>query len=103
LLAKVQTETVPILLAAIKNFGIFESKKMKFILLRFARTQIDSKEGKMANILTNDVQTYIRELISMGFGSINKEEEAHSENRKSIDSDHPKQQKQTAVFSQKIK
>jgi len=57
----------------------------------------------MANILTNDVQTYIRELISMGFGSINKEEEAHSENRKSIDSDHPKQQKQTAVFSQKIK
>jgi hypothetical protein len=57
----------------------------------------------MSSILTNDFQTYVRELISKEFGSVNKEEKAHSENRKSINSDHPKQQKQTTVFGQKIK
>jgi hypothetical protein len=61
------------------------------------------KEKKMTNFLTNDVQTYVRELISNEFDSGNKEEKAHSENRKSINSEHQKQQKQTAVFSQKLK
>jgi hypothetical protein len=61
------------------------------------------KEGKMTNILTYDVQTYVRELISKEFGSANNEEKAHSENRKLINSEHQKQQKQTAVFGQKIK
>jgi hypothetical protein len=103
-LAKVLAETVPIFLTAINNFGIIESiKKGNLYTFDLQGPKLIPKEGKMTNILTNDVQTYIRELISMGFGSINKEEEAHSENRKSIDSDHPKQQKQTAVFSQKIK
>ena len=40
----------------------------------------------MINILTNDVHTYVRELISKDFGSIDREEKAHSENRKSINS-----------------
>jgi hypothetical protein len=57
----------------------------------------------MANVLTNDVQTYIRELISKGFGPGSKQAEAHAENRKLISSDHQKQPKQTAVFGQKIK
>jgi hypothetical protein len=56
----------------------------------------------MTNILTNDVQTYVRELISNEFDSGNKEEKAHSEDRKLISSEHLKQQKQTAVFGQKI-
>jgi hypothetical protein len=56
------------------------------------------KEGKMTNILTYDVQTYVRELISKKFGSVNKEEKANSENRISINREHQKQQKQTAVF-----
>jgi hypothetical protein len=34
------------------------------------------KEGKMINILTNDVHNYVRELISKEFGSGNKEEKA---------------------------
>ena len=46
-LAKVLTETVPILLTAINNFGIIESiKKMKFLQIRFASAQIDSKGGE---------------------------------------------------------
>jgi hypothetical protein len=60
-------------------------------------------EGKMISILTNDVQTYVRELISKEFGSVNKEEEGHSENRKLINSEYQKQQIQTAVFGQKMK
>jgi hypothetical protein len=61
------------------------------------------REEKMTSILTNDVQTYVRELISKEFGSVKKEETAHSENRKLINSEHQKQQKQTAVFGQRIK
>ncbi len=57
----------------------------------------------MTNILTNDVQTYVRELISKEFGSVNNEEKANSENRRSINSEHQKQPQQTAVFGQKIK
>ena len=57
----------------------------------------------MTNILTNDVQTYVREMISKEFGSDNKEEKAKSENRKLINSENQKQQKQTAVFGQNKK
>ena len=57
----------------------------------------------MTNILINDVQTYVRELITMAFGSDNKEGKAHSENRKILNSEDQKQQRQTAVFGQKIK
>ena len=57
----------------------------------------------MTSILTSDVQTYVRDLISMEFRSVSKEEKANSENRISINSEHQKQQKQTAVFCQKIK
>ena len=57
----------------------------------------------MISISTNDVQTYVRELISKEFGSVNKEEEAYSENRKLVNSEYQKQQKQTAVFGQKMK
>jgi hypothetical protein len=57
----------------------------------------------MANILTNDVHTYVRELILKEFGSVDREGKAHSENRKSINSEHLQRQKQTAVFGQKIK
>jgi hypothetical protein len=57
----------------------------------------------MTNILANDVQTYVRELISKEFGSVKKEEKTHSENRKFINSEHQKQQNQTAVFGQQIK
>jgi len=56
----------------------------------------------MTNILTSDVQTYVRELISKEFGSVNNEDNAHSENRKSINREHQKQQNQTAAFGQKI-
>ena len=44
----------------------------------------------MTNILTTDVQTYVRELISKEFGSAKNEEKAHSENRKSINNEHQK-------------
>lgn len=44
------------------------------------------KEGKKINILTNDVHTYVRELISKEFESVKKEERAHSDNRKLINS-----------------
>jgi len=57
----------------------------------------------MTNILTNDVQTYVRELISREFGSVNNEDNAHSENRKLINREHQKQPQQSAVFGQKIK
>jgi len=57
----------------------------------------------MANILTNDVQTYVRELISKEFGSVDKEEKYHSENLKLFNSEHQKLQKQTTVFPQKLK
>ena len=33
----------------------------------------------MTNILTSDVRTYVRELISKEFGSVNNEDNAHSE------------------------
>ena len=61
------------------------------------------KEGEMTNILTYDVQTYVRELISKEFGSVNNEEKAPSENRRSLNSEHQKQQKQTTVFGKQIK
>ena len=57
----------------------------------------------MTNILTNDVQTYVREMISKEFGSDNKEEKAQSENRKLINSENQEQQKQTEVFDQNKK
>jgi len=57
----------------------------------------------MTSILTNDVQTYVRELISREFGSVNNEEKANSENRRSINSEHQKQPQQSAVFGQEIK
>ena len=57
----------------------------------------------MTNILTSDVQTYVRELISKEFRSINNEEKAPSENRRSFKSEHQKQPQQTAGFGQKIK
>lgn len=63
------------------------------------------KEGKMTNILSYDVQTYVRELISKEFGSVNNEEKAPSENRRSLNSEHQNQnqQKQTTVFGKQIK
>ena len=57
----------------------------------------------MTNILTYNVQTYVRELISKEFGSVNNEEKAPSEDRRSLNSKHQKQQKQTAVFGKQIK
>ncbi len=57
----------------------------------------------MTNILTYDVQTYVRELISKEFGSANKEDKAYSEHRKLTNSEHQKQQKQTTVFGKQIK
>jgi hypothetical protein len=57
----------------------------------------------MANILTSDVQTYVRELISKEFGSVNNEDNAPSEDRKLMNREHQKQQKQTAAFGQQIK
>ena len=56
----------------------------------------------MTNILTSDVQTYVRELISKEFGSVNNEDNALSENRKSFNSEHQKQPQQTAGFGQQI-
>ena len=57
----------------------------------------------MTSILTHNVPTYVRELISKEFGSFSNEEKESSENRKSINREHPKQQKQTAVYSQQVK
>ena len=57
----------------------------------------------MTNILTSDVQTYVRELISKEFGSVNNQEKAPSDNRRSLNSEHQKQQKQTTVFWKHIK
>ena len=57
----------------------------------------------MTNILTSDVQTYVRELISKEFRSVNNEEKAPSENRRSFKSEHQKQPQQTARFGQQIK
>jgi len=56
----------------------------------------------MTNILTSDVRTYVRELISREFGSTDSQDNAHSENRKSINRENQQQQKQTAAFGQKI-
>ena len=61
------------------------------------------KEGEMTNILTYDVQTYVRELISKEFGSVNNEEKAPSQSRRSLNSEHQKQQTQTTVFGKQIK
>ena len=44
------------------------------------RSKLIPKEEKMTNILTSDVQTYVRELISKEFRSVNNEEKAPSEN-----------------------
>ena len=57
----------------------------------------------MTSILTHNVQTYVRELISKEFGSVNNEEEVPSENRRSFNSEHQKQPQQTAGFGQQIK
>jgi hypothetical protein len=57
----------------------------------------------MTSILTNDVQTYVRELISKEFRSVNNEEKAPSGNRMIINSEDQKQQRQTAGFGQKMK
>ena len=57
----------------------------------------------MTNILTSDVQTYVRELISKEFGSVNNEEKVPSENRGSFNGEHQKQPQQTAGFGQQIK
>ena len=54
----------------------------------------------MTNIITHDIQTYVRELISKEFGSVNNEEKAPSESRGSLNSEHQKQQKQTTVFGE---
>ena len=54
----------------------------------------------MANILTDDVQAYVREMISREFGSVNKEEKAHWENRTFINSENHNQQKEKADFGQ---
>ena len=54
----------------------------------------------MTNILTNDVQAYVREMISKEFGSVNKEEKVHSENRTLINSENHNQQKEKADFGQ---
>ena len=97
-------ETSPILLTAINNFGIIESiKKWNLYTFDLQRPKLIPKEGEMTNILTYDVQTYVRELISNTFGSDNQEEKEHSKNRKIINCQDQKQQRQTAVFGQKIK
>ena len=57
----------------------------------------------MTNILSYDVQTYVRELISKEFGSVNNEEKAPSQSRRSLNSEHQKQQTQTTVFGKQIK
>ena len=57
----------------------------------------------MTNILTSDVQTYVRELISKEFRSVNNEEKTLWENRRSFNSEHQKQAQQTAGFGQQIK
>ena len=57
----------------------------------------------MTNILTNDVQTYVRELISKTFGSNSQEEKSYSENRKTISSEDQKQRSRSVSFGQKIK
>ena len=57
----------------------------------------------MTGILTSDVQTYVRELISKEFGSVNNEDNALLEIRKLINREHQKQPQQSAVFCQEIK
>jgi hypothetical protein len=42
-------------------------------------------------------------MISKEFEHVNDKKKAHSENRKSINSEHQKQQKQTSVFDPKKK
>ena len=54
----------------------------------------------MTNILTDDVQAYVREMISKEFGSVKKEEKAHSENRTLTNSENHNQQKEEADFGQ---
>jgi hypothetical protein len=54
----------------------------------------------MTNILTNDVQAYVREMISKEFGSVNKEEKAHRENLKLINSENHNQPKEKADVGQ---
>jgi hypothetical protein len=54
----------------------------------------------MTNILTNDVQAYVREMISKEFGSVKKEEKAHWENRTVINGENHNQQKEKADYGQ---
>ena len=54
----------------------------------------------MTNILTDDVQAYVREMISREFGSVNKEEKAHCENRTLINSENHNQQKEKTDFDE---
>jgi len=49
----------------------------------------------MADILKDDVHTYVRELISKEFESNNNEDKAFSNNRKSNMGDHRNQQKRS--------
>ena len=46
----------------------------------------------MADILKDDVQTYVRELISEVFESSDKEDSASSDNRKSSEDDQRNQE-----------
>ena len=52
----------------------------------------------MTNILTDDVQAYVREMISKEFGSVNKEEKVHWENRTLINSENHNQTKRKSRF-----
>ena len=96
------TKTVPILLG-INSIGIIESiKKWNLYIFDLQGPKLIPKEGEMTNILTYDVQTYVRELISKEFGSANNEKKAPSEDRKSFNSEHQKQPQQTTGFGQQI-
>ena len=54
----------------------------------------------MTNILTDDVQAYVIEMISREFGSVNKEEKAHWENRTLINSENHNQQEEKTDFDE---
>jgi hypothetical protein len=61
---------------------------------------VNPKEEKMTNILTDDVQAYVREMISKEFGFVKKEEKAHCENRTLTNSENHNQKKEEADFGQ---
>ena len=58
---------------------------------------MDKTGGKMADILRDDVQTYVRELILKEFESINHEDIAFSGNRKLNESEHQNSAKATRM------